>query len=302
MRQLGWKLLIIAAFSIAITACNKTDVAIPPVPETLEIAEFEDLHEIAASEPETPAITPDPEPPEEPEKSPYDMWDLSAIELLGYYIDENNLYIDKENLVELEYFDLFREYFFGTWDGWKDDLPLILDDSEKINIGLGWNEGPYLVGENVLVFFNGGTAEQTAFWIDMRTPDTMYFDTVYGTSLFARPQPNKTYTTKFLTKTDAPINQPENGFISRLREREFARDYIDITFWEYEREGLYRTAHREDFWTYSPMYLISQTDDEFVFKTKLSDLHVFDPQFEPFDVVITVERVDGEWVRRIEVA
>lgn len=232
---------------------------------------------------------------------PFEEKDLSALAMVGYVVDdEGRIYFDSDLWSYSEDYDLFREYFFGTWEN-VEEYPWtwIIDDSEQSN--LWFFGGFYKVDENVLAFTMSGNAEKRLFWLDKNDPERMYEEASEGGGQLYQFQ-RKDHKTAVFTKTDAPPNEPENNYLSRIRLRELSRDYgIDIHEMIYidcitdrEVDGEKTTVHLDA--GYYPKYLISEAPDRLELKTSVGNgfLDVV------FDARVTFEKVGGEWVRTVE--
>ncbi|MDR2532946.1 MAG: hypothetical protein LBC82_08925, partial [Oscillospiraceae bacterium] len=187
-----------------------------------------------------------PEQPDAPEEPPTDLSRLKPLELLGYFIDENgDVWTDSSDW-EICDPDVFRQYMFGTWEGldWfygeLENGLLILDDSEKTfrhNLNTSWNY--YRNGDTIIFLSSDYQTGSSILWLDINVPYIMYEGLITGgyNNQFWFPLLGEGF--RFpddsvceigtLIKTDALINEPENGYMSRLRLHEIMRDY-DIDF------------------------------------------------------------------------
>lgn len=233
--------------------------------------------------------------------------DKAAFELLGDYTAEHSTYPNRH--VELhvgegwelsEDYELFREYFFGSWGSQFHGLPYVIDDSKNAFIAKSSSFFMefYKVGEDVLVFETGSAAGGTLYWLDKNVPDTLYTaDGAPGDS------PNWISTREdgfpgvwALHKSDAAPNEPENGYLSVYRLREMAQkhgiDYGLIV--DVELEALPWARHDSRYYFY-PMYLVSEADDRIEILTQAGD-----PYSYAVDIRIILQKIDGEWVRTVE--
>jgi|GEM_PF-3368477 len=210
--------------------------------------------------------------------------------------------------------DTFRKYFFGTWKREDNGENMIIDDSEKCTNGIMLRPSVYWVSDHVIAvaFTNGGCGD--TYWIDVNEPDKMYhvsdvggYDEEYDTAGNIMWQP---YCQTF-TKTDAPINEPENGYISYLRLAEITREYdmssylfTDIKY--EEKHGI--NIYRDDYYFDRPIYMISMETDQFVFKTSahgeitttLEDGSSYTLFEKEVDITVTLKKIGDEWERSLE--
>jgi len=297
--------LLLTAVAFTITACHST------IPENCNETENSTTVETstAASTTKETTKTTEPETSAEPLSIPSE-WDLSAFEIFGYYIADTNspgqivIRNDFESGEKCD-FDTYRKYFFGTWESELEGVSVrIIDDSEKENLW-GWSDGFYKIGDNIIVSVRASFAGATIIWIDTNNPNILYYNgfgygpddgyyTVYNINRIDS-YPKVT----FLTKTDAPINQPENGYLSSLRLRELADEH-EIE-WEmlthiddFDEYYLWRSEWEEKY----PIYLISESHDKLVLKSQLGQWLYGE---EKVDIIYTIEKVNGEWVRTVEI-
>ena|GEM_PF-618177 len=279
MRKLAW--LIICA--VLLTACGTSGDN--------------------SGEVDTPEITPAPqiEPTPQIEPAP----DLSPLELLGgYYVnDEGQTILNfQPNEGEFEP-ELFREYFFGKWDsdGWRD---LLIDDaaphhpdSTAFLTGRISRVGDVLVND-----FADDETHHYIYWSDTNRPNIMYWtDALYhDEGLWKVPVASGDFHIRIYEKTDTPPREPQDNFISRLRLYELMREYEiehDMMFFiEYEIEDKFYFS-REDGRLLARTFLVLQEPEKLIFDTFLNS-----PIYEvpPLDVTVTIEKIDGEWVRTLE--
>lgn len=239
--------------------------------------------------------------------------DLSPLELLSYYIDADGHYqADSREWKVSENYDLYRKYFFGTWEGefsfqlGRPYESLIIDDSELATLMTDQNcwfgDSFYEVNDHVLAFISGSIAGSSIHWIDTDDPDTMYI--VWGglgehNWIYSD---NDEYPTIFsLTKTDKAPNEPKNGFLSIYKLHETARDYgIDLemlTDIKYPESPEPHLCH-DTYANFYPVYLVSQAPDKLVLKIVVWNYYC-EPE-EAIEAICTIEKKNGEWVRTIE--
>ena len=235
--------------------------------------------------------------------------DSSMIELIDFYIDADGKFrIDIDNWQKSNDFDLFRNYFFGTWDNAKaafgNQFPLyVIDDSEKsfqMNNRMWRFADFYKVSNNVLAFTVNSNAEMILFWLDITAPNTMYVELLGKDQLIGYSYEN--HKTDILMKTDALPNEPEENFLSIYKLYEMSRDYgIDIELLvdiEHESNDDGITLYHDDWYQFYPVYLVSESNDKIVIQTTVGN--IIETDMEPIEVICTFEKTDGEWVRTIK--
>jgi hypothetical protein len=233
-----------------------------------------------------------------------DYPNLAPLALLSAYIDEEgDIWVDSSEWTSVDP-DLFREYMFGTWKGIapynQEHEYLILDDSEKaapINYRNAF--GYYQYNDIIIFYYTSFQVTSVILWLDINDPDILYaeeFDPGNQSYLKLESEVN------YLTRTDAPINQPENGFMSRLRLYEIMRDYdipAELIFYvDYMSEDSTRRIYTNGAFCTFPIYLVLQEPDKFVFKS--SSIIIFVDDFY-IDFTYTLEKTNGEWVRTVDV-
>ena len=237
-----------------------------------------------------------------------------ALSLLNCRANEDGTYcIDQTTWKSSDDYELFRKYFFGTWEGsfrfpeYPEQERLIIDDSEKSFImtetGIKML-GFYEAGVHALAFMIGSDSGSAIIWITPDEPDTIYMTWGGMTSpLWSRNESGEYSTAPVvytLKKTNEPLNEPDGNFLSIFRLREMAREYgIDTDFLvniEYESDGT--TLYHDDWYQLYPMYLVSEAVDKIVIRTSVGD--VGDIVSIPIDVVCTFEKSEGEWNRSVE--
>ena len=265
----------------------------------------------------TPVTTPEPAPYNENNPN------LKPLELLGYYIDEaGDVWVDSNDWEICEP-DIFRRYMFGTWEGqmWMNQNEhgrikdyLVIDDSENSQpFSLRYAYKFYRHSDTIIFLCSNYQVGVNIFWLDIKEPDIMYSEETYievgGRFVFhsfsishgGNIDPESNYRINSITKINAEISEPQNGYMSRLRLYEimwehgidfdmlFEIEYLDFSD-EYPSlfvmDGYYNTF---------PIYLISEEDDKFVFKSEI--WHYW---YSSVDVVYTIEKINGEWVRTVE--
>ncbi|MCL2633808.1 MAG: hypothetical protein FWD34_04760 [Oscillospiraceae bacterium] len=184
---------------------------------------------------------------------------------------------------------------------------IYFDDSrQSFSQGREKNEF-YITPDNAIVFVMHWKGS-SIIWIDMDNPDTMhlmyinYFNDGVSDGLWVLNS-SSYLNYNWWKKTDLPINQPEEGYMNGFK-------LIEIS-WEYsiERELLFVIEHDGLYYneSYYSMYMVSQAPNKFVFKTTLTNEGIgveIPPDFVAItlDVIITFEKIDGEWVRKVEKA
>jgi|MucameStandDraft_1065616.scaffolds.fasta_scaffold14514_4 hypothetical protein len=238
-----------------------------------------------------------------------------ALSLLNCSTNEDGAYYaDQTAWSASNDYTLFRKYFFGTWEGsfrfpeCPEQESLIIDDTEKSFVmtetGIKMLDGFYETGAGAFAFMIGSDCGSAILWINSDEPDTMYI--VWGGStspLWSRNE-NGEYSTDpiiySLRKTDVPLNEPEDNFLSIFKLREMAREYeidpILLVNIEYEINGM--ALYHDDWYQFYPMYLVSEAKDKIVIRTSVGN--VGDIDLKPVDVICTFEKAEGEWNRSVE--
>ena len=238
-----------------------------------------------------------------------------ALSLLNYRESDDGAYCIDRNAWKLsDDYELFRKYFFGTWEGsfrfpeYAEQKRLIIDDTEKSFVmtetGIRVFDGFYETEVRTLAFMVGSDSGSAIIWISPDEPDTLYM--VWGgmtSPLWSRNESGEysavpvVYT---LRKTNEPLNEPEGNFLSIFRLREMAREYgIDtelLVNMEYESDGT--ILYHDDWYHLYPMYLVSEAEDKIVIRTSVGN--VGDINLKPVDVICTFEKADGEWNRSVD--
>lgn len=244
-------------------------------------------------------------------------FNLKPLELLGYYIDEENRVTVDDKGWEACTPDVFREYMFGTWEGGNRILGelengfLIIDDSEnnsRYNLKFACK---YLKkGDTIIFYVTNYQSDAAILWLDINEPNIMYKTAINGNYLYVvteeyfNKSDNPNNGINIFTKTDAPVNEPENNYMSRLRLYEIMQEYeIDFETLFIIRHTIYDAEERPHYFIMDggfntfPIYLISEATDKLVFKSEMmsgyGDAYI--------DVTYTIERKNGKWDRTIEV-
>lgn len=238
-----------------------------------------------------------------------------ALSLLNCRVNEDGAYsIDQTAWAPSDDYELFRKYFFGTWEGsfrfpeYPEQKRLVIDDTENSFVmtetGIRVPDGFYETGVHALTFMIGSDSGSAIIWISPDEPDTIYMTWGGMTSpLWSRNESGEysaapvVYT---LRKTNEPLSEPENNFLSIFRLREMAKEYgIDTDLLvniEYESDGT--TLYHDDWYQLYPMYLVSEAGDKIVIRTSVGNAG--DTDLKPVDVICTFEKADGKWSRSVE--
>ena len=161
----------------------------------------------------------------------------------------------------------------------------------------------YLISVS-LAFMIGSDSGSAIIWIIPDEPDTIYMTWGGMTSPLWSRNENGEYSAApvvyTLKKTDEPINEPADNFLSIFRIYEIARKYgidtellVDI---KYESDGT--TLYHDDWYQLYPMYLVSEAVDKIVIRTSVGN--VGDIDLKPVDIICTFEKAEGEWNRSVE--
>ena len=207
---------------------------------------------------------------------------------------EREIYVNPEEWEKIYDFDLFRKFFFGTWkitEGhsigilYKDELmPFIIDDSEKSIFATAGdfrltNGYFYRIGENILAFAINGSAEINLFWLDINCPDSMHSDYFAGNGDGTWIRYDDHSFISLYGKTNSPINEPENGYLSIFRLYEISREYgIDFNMlvnlkYDTEIDGYNENLLHDDWYQFYPIYLISEEADKLILKTTVGNAY-----------------------------
>ena len=253
--------------------------------------------------------------------SPYEMVDFeevwvnntgavqsSPLDLLHCRTDGDGIYrVDQDVVTDIDDYDLFRQYFFGTWEGSLESERMVIDDSMKsfnMNQHSTWYSGLfYKIGENTLAFIQGGSGGPMVYWLDMNDPETLYY--AYGEVenwLWSTNKEETEPVVSSLKKSDLPPNEPEDGFLSIFKLYDMSQDYgidfyllVEMTF-GYEAEGSSYLLSHNGYALFYPVYLVSESADRLDLKTKIGTGLDEDPEIE---VSYTFERSDGMWTRTV---
>lgn len=244
-------------------------------------------------------------------------------ELLGCGTDEDlNHRVKLSEWKSSEDYDLYRNYFFGTWEGefsyltWKKYGQLIIDDSEKSYLAGKkgcWLEGFYEVSDHVLAFVYGEADGYSLHWLDTDNPSLMYISSVKNPLIIdeylgndtgiaeaedvfvfsASEKKSPVYT---LTKTNIVPNEPQNGFLSIFKLHEMAEAYgmdidtlTDIHFDDSSDNSFFCRDLKEN---YYPMYLISESTDKLTFIAQVNN-----DAYEQMAALFSLEKIDGQWTQ-----
>ena len=238
-----------------------------------------------------------------------------ALSLLNCRESDDGAYCIDRNAWKLsDDYELFRKYFFGTWEGsfrfpeYAEQKRLIIDDTEKSFVmtetGIRVFDGFYETEVRTLAFMVGSDSGSAIIWISLDEPDTLYM--VWGgmtSPLWSRNESGEysaapvVYT---LRKTDEPPGEAEGNFLSIFRLREMAREYgIDtelLVNMEYESDGT--MLYHDDWYQFYPMYLVSEAGDKIVIRTSVGNAGDID--LKPIDIICTFEKAEGKWNRSVE--
>jgi hypothetical protein len=266
-----------------------------------------------------------------------DYPNLAPLALLSAYIDEEgDIWVDSSEWTSVDP-DLFREYMFGTWKGhvwlntydcpetgqWQQKDYFVFDDSEKAAPINYRNAFGYYQYNDIIIFeYSNFQTGSNLLWLDKNKPDILYEEGIlsgggddrhrYIFESFSESYNNladMNLEINTLTRTDAPINQPENGFMSRLRLYEIMRDYdipAELIYHiSYDVEdALYDMIHMNGFFDTFPIYLIFESPNKLVFKSVIHltwfDYTVSEWKTDSVEFTYTLEKINGEWVRMIE--
>ena len=236
---------------------------------------------------------------------------------------EREVYVNLEEWEKIEDFDLFRKYFFGAWEitegqsielsDMGGSLPFIIDDSEKSFFSTSYwyrlYKGYfYRIGENILAFAMNSKDAVHLFWIDINSPVIMYNDFFHDSEDGSLSHPNTTGYNAIYTysKSDIPVNEPLNGYLSIFRLYEIAREYgIDFDMliklqYEVALENspdymvdTVNLLHDDCLQSY-PVYLLSEESDKLILKTTVGNFYIRDVKW---DITYTIEKINGRWIR-----
>ena len=242
-----------------------------------------------------------------------------ALDLLNCRPDEDGKYrVNEDFLTATDDYELFRKYFFGTWEGsfcfaesFEQDS-LIIDDSMKSFNMTGrepWFSGLfYKINNSVLTFICGSPVGSSILWVDMNDPETMYIS--WGglgeyNSFWSRNEDGSASSTPViysLKKSDIPPNEPEENFLSIFKLYEMSRDYgIDfdvLVNFDGISEDATETVYHDDKAHFYPVYLVSESADKLEFKTQAGNVYVENSELP---VSYTIEKIDGNWLRTVDI-
>ena len=228
---------------------------------------------------------------------------------------EQEVYVNPEEWEKIYDFDLFREYFFGTWKinegkpigilDRAEPLPFIIDDSEKSIFSaagdLRLTDGYfYRIGENILAFAINSSAEINLFWLDINFPDSMYSDYFAGNGDGTWIRYDTHSFISLYDRTNAPINEPEKIYLSIFRLYELSREYgIDFDMlvdfrYDTEIDGHSENLLHDDWYQFYPIYLASEEADKLILKTTVGNAYYPDVTQ---NITYTIEKINGRWIR-----
>lgn len=261
---------------------------------------------------------------QQPGTATTDDIDLSPLELINCRLCDDGKYrVDEKDFTVTDDYDLFRQYFFGTWEGsfcfaesYERDS-LVIDDSLKSFNMTGlepWFDGVfYKVKDNVLAFICGSSEGGSTLWLDMNAPGTMYlswgcmgdYETQWFYSRDGEGRPADTPALYTLKKTDIPPNEPEENFLSIFRLREISRDHgIDfdllVNIEGISEDATERVCH-DDKAHFYPVYLVSESADKLVFETRIGNVLAENSENLELGVTYTIEKADGMWVTTVDI-
>ena len=244
---------------------------------------------------------------------------LKPLELLGNcYMTEDGIVYTNTDWDKCEP-DIFREYMFGMWEGdWLfgelENHRLTIDDTEEnFRYNLQWANKYQQKGDTIIFLCGDYQASYYVLWLDINNSNIMYGEIMEGnhgysnvfTRLCVKKDLKDNIDINIFTKINSAVNEPENGYMSRLRLYELMEEYdIDFemifkieykAYTEYTGEQPHFFVMDGDFNTL-PIYIISEELNKFVFKSKL----MWGYGFAYIDVIYTIEKVNGEWVRTID--
>lgn len=271
--------------------------------ETADPPSLSDPGEEAANDPGETAASPEEDKPIFASEE-----DKAAFELLGDYTAEHSTYprrhvelhINDERWEQSEDYELFRKYFFGSWGKiLSDGTPLIIDDSESAFLAeychMHYFMGFYKVSEDVLAFQTGSAAGGSLYWLDKNEPNILYnTEGTPGDIFWGEDGFPYVWT---LPKNDTAPNEPENNYLSVYRLREMAQKHgIDYRLLVEIQLGVIPWSGHNDSSHFYPMYLVSEADDRIEIVTRAGDVYSV-----ACDTRIILQKIDGEWVRTVEV-
>ncbi|MBP0984520.1 MAG: hypothetical protein J6A19_12415 [Oscillospiraceae bacterium] len=255
-----------------------------------------------------------------PDNTKYEPLDLLGFIGFGqgkYYIDINIWEISND-------YELFRKYFFGTWETSDSTFSekMVIDDTEQAyfcKTNAFRFDNFYIISENVLAFVIQGSGECELFWLDINSPETMYHEPYVEyrqmmNSIPPESADNESFGGSWLydiedlphkpavyRKTAEPINAPEKSLLSVYRLRELSRDYgIDmdmLLFIEYNDKDSGERLLHDDWYHLYPVYLVSEAPDKLVFRTTVGNITATEKEVS---VTYTIKKIGGEWTRTVQ--
>ena len=236
-----------------------------------------------------------------------------ALTLLRCWKHEDGLYrVDQDVVTAIDDYDLFRKYFFGTWEGKSESERMVIDDSLKsfnmTNDNVWYSGSFYRIGDNTYAFVQGSTYRPMVYWLNTLDPDTMY--AAYGEveNWLLSTNEDKTAPVVYsLKKTSAPPNKPEENFLSIFKLYDMSQDYgidfdllVDIMF-DYKEGGSEYLLQHNDITMFYPVYLVSESADKLELKTTIGYKGYFGNHLE-FDASCIFEKSNGKWTRTVSVS
>jgi RNA polymerase sigma factor (sigma-70 family) len=241
--------------------------------------------------------------------------DLLPLGLLGYTMREGEMFILQDNWTNTLTTDDYRRYFFGTWeivdstDIDESRRTLTFDDTINTRLNINFFDGGFYDTRHgaIVQWFGSNVNENSIYWVEFDNPDVLYLTSGYnspngedfGDTFRNFNFADGEFVVTAYRRTDAPIAEPTDGYLSRLRLREISEDYgiswNMLTRMHLEDAEGRNFFHNSHFWFF-PIYLVSEAPDRIVLATQVGTGFREDEA----DVTFTIERIDGEWVRVIE--
>ena len=249
------------------------------------------------------------------------------LDLLGFIgFGQGKYSIATELWQKSDDYELFRKYFFGTWETSDSTFSekMVIDDTEQAyfcKTNAFRFDNFYIISENVLAFVIQSSGECELFWLDINSPETMYHEPYVEyrqmmNSIPPESADNESFGGSWLydiedlphkpdvyRKTAEPLNAPEKSFLSVYRLRELSRDYgIDMDMLlniEYNDKNSGETLLHDDWYHFYPVYLVSEEPNRLTLKTTVGNVM---SETEEVEVTCTIEKADGVWTRTEEFA
>jgi len=226
-----------------------------------------------------------------------------------YVVDENgNIMEDAIVLSSPDEFNpnLFRKYFFGQWvsdRGWS----YTIDESEKCDMPYTFFTGYIGIAGDIITTDHSIAGQVNRYWINMRNPDVMYeIEDFYPVNENESKNESKSRAMYSYTKTGEP--NPPADYLSNLQIAELSAKHgfdslLVARIVETLEDGRKIFMAANDSAEYNlgtaKRFLVSEEAD----KLKLSfsaELTVIPGVNDVDQVFYTIEKKDGEWVRRID--